>query len=97
MGYRIDYGQSLTKQIIIDSDKMGQKKHHGKWIALWCILLSVVLLGKCSCLDFLIPGDKEITKHAFTTMIEDVQEGEDIKDAVTAFCVEILNGAKVRG
>ena len=95
MGYRIDYGKTLTKQIIMDSNPAKQKRHLGKWIVVWCVLLSLALLGKCGCLDFLIPGDKEITKHAYATMIEDVREGKEIRNAVTAFCAEILNGAKI--
>lgn len=95
MGYRIQYGQTVVKESIYETTPKKKSAIPIKWIAAGCILLVLTLLGRSGRLDFLIPGDKEITKQAFSSMIDEVREGEDIKTAITAFCVEILNGAEI--
>lgn len=40
--------------------------------------------------EFLIPGDAEQFREAASTMINKIQTGTSVKDAVTAFCVEIV-------
>lgn len=92
MSYHIQYGKT-TKKERIALMRNSSKPAVIKGTVIGCVLLAVVLLGRTGCLDFLIPGDKAVTKQAFHTMLEDVQEGEDIKTAITAFCVEILEGA----
>lgn len=95
MGYRIQYGQTIIKVPLCETSCKRKATIPMKWIAAGCILLALMLLGRAGCLDFLIPGDTEITKHAFSSMVEEVREGEDVKTAITAFCVEILNGAEI--
>ena len=43
---------------------------------------------------FLLPGDPVQTRQAVAGLVDDLKFGSDVKDAVTAFCLEILNGAK---
>lgn len=95
MGYRIQYGQTVIKESLYETTLKKKPTAPIKWIAAGCILLALTLLGRTGGLDFLIPGNKEITKQAFSSMVDEVRDGEDIKTAITAFCVEILNGAKI--
>ena len=44
---------------------------------------------------FLIPGDPEITKSAAVVLMDDLSDGVNVNDAVTAFCRSILDGAGV--
>lgn len=39
---------------------------------------------------YLIPGNPEVTISAFSTMVEQVDEGAPIKDAFFTFCQEII-------
>ena len=41
-------------------------------------------------IQIFFPGDHEVTKVAATQMIEDIREGKPVREAVTAFCQEIL-------
>ena len=41
-----------------------------------------------------MPGDGQITETAFNLMITDIKEGKGFGDAVTTFCLEILEHAK---
>lgn len=95
MGYRLEYGATVVKIPTQESTFNRKNARSVKWIAAGCILLSLTILGKIGCLDFLIPGDKEVTKQAFSAMVDNVREGEDVKTAVTAFCMEILNRAEI--
>ena len=95
MGYRLEYGSTIVKKPVHESAFTQKGAGPFKWIAVGCILLSLTILGKTGCLDFLIPGDKEVTKQAFSAIVADVRDGEDVKTAITAFCMEILNGAEI--
>lgn len=92
MGYRIDYGQPFDPKY-----PMPSRHSRLPWMVCAALLLFTLLTnlywpeGRAALLDILIPGDPEITAAAFSGMLEDVQAGEDITNAVTAFCREILD------
>ena len=93
MGYRILYDNERM-QINCDNSK-----HFGNRIIsvmLICLLLlgSLKLIGWDILKHYLLPGDPDITETAFNSMIENIRTGESVKDAVTAFCVEIIENAK---
>lgn len=91
MGYQIQYGQTMVKRKVIDHETDVNKPPLVKWIIISMVILVAVFLGNSGYLDFIIPGDKDITTAAFSAMIKDVQEGESINEAITAFCLEILD------
>lgn len=92
MGYRIQYGK-VTKKEREAVMRVSKRTAILKRTAVGCLVIAMVLLGKFGFLDFIIPGDREVTKQAFQTMLEEVQEGQSVKTAFTAFCGEILDGA----
>ncbi len=72
------------------------------WVmALACFLLFLVLTNHFwpqranNLRHLLIPGDPEVTTQAFETMIHSLCAGEEISEAVTAFCREILEHAQL--
>lgn len=95
MGYRIQYSQTLIREPLYEPISKKKSAAPFRWIAAGCILLALTLLGRVGCLDFLIPGDKTVTKQAFSSMVNEVREGEDLKTAITTFCMEILNSAEI--
>lgn len=45
--------------------------------------------------DYLLPGDPAVTAAALENFAQDLKEGESVKDAITAFCRQIMDyGAK---
>ena len=96
MAYYIQYGKITTKERIARLRSSQTFKLYN-WIFVGILAVTISLLGRLGALDFLIPGDREITKAAFQTMVEDVREGERVSDALTAFCEEILAGADYKG
>lgn len=96
MGYRIRYGETIKKEFISES-----RWGFGfviKWIAVMiicCVITFVLTYYKEAVIDFILPGDKVVTKAAFLTFAEDLRNGNSIKDTITAFCQEIVTNAKL--
>lgn len=90
MSYSIQYGSTSFKTRLkrIRGTKKIRKVQW--WIAI-CVVIFSLILGRMGLLDFLIPGDNDATKNAFSDMVSDVRNGESVKSAVTAFCNEILS------
>lgn len=58
-----------------------------------CIVCSILLLRRYGIPDILIPGDPEVTTTAARNMVENLQQGSGVNEAVSVFCKEILRGA----
>lgn len=95
MAYQIQYGKSTMKERIGKLRTIKNIEIY-KWAIIGTAVLTIFLLGHFGALDFLIPGDRDVTKEAFNTMVEDVREGERVSEAITAFCEEIFAGAEYK-
>lgn len=93
MAYQIQYGKPSVKErlAIIQNSK---KIKIITWAIVGVIILSLGLMGRLGLFDFMIPGDREVTKSAFRAMLDDVKQGESVKSAIAAFCEEILVSAE---
>ena len=92
MSYRIVYGP--------EKEMCATRKHRQPWIALGILavmFLGVQLAGFGEVLRrWLMPGDAEITEAALETLAENLQQGVNLRQAVTAFCKEILIGGGIQ-
>lgn len=89
MSYRVEYNPEKNKIYPITATKKT------KWLHI--VLTTMVALFILQKLDInqkgkylLLPGDPEITSSAFSAMVENIRGGDRIGDAVTAFCLEII-------
>lgn len=90
MAYRIDYGQP--------SGAKGMPRRRGQLGDTICVALAVFLLlthffwpaGRDALAQLLLPGDRESTGRAFSTLVEELQQGQSVGAAVSAFCRELL-------
>lgn len=95
MGYKIEYSPEHKKKYPTDS-MLRRGRKYGIIIAVAGLLLCVsVSKLRSGFVQMLIPGDDDVTKASFAIMMEKLQEGSPLIDAVTAFCQEILNDGKV--
>ena len=96
MAYMVEYGETITRKVFALSNK--GKKRKGLWII---VLLCITILGytalcyKDALLMHLLPGDAAVTASALNTLVNDVKAGHNLADAVTAFCLEIVQNAAV--
>ena len=93
MGYRILYDNDNMQIAAIATKKSGTRI-----IAVLLILTLMVgglkLIGWDRLKYYLLPGDPDVTQAAFCSMMENIKTGATVKDAVTAFCVEIIENAR---
>lgn len=90
MSYSIEYDPEKNKLY----PQKSERKH--KWLIIALVaMISLFFLQKIDSKhvlkSFLIPGDPEITSAAFSSMVEDIREGDTVANAVTAFCLEIID------
>lgn len=65
----------------------------GQWFLVLCVLAAVLLARQYGVPDFLIPGDPTVTREAASLMMDSLQSGSSLNEAVTVFCKEVLHGA----
>lgn len=96
MGYHIQYGKTIVRTAILSPSI--DKKKRPIWIL---ILLVITVLGytiqsnRDILRDYILPGDPEITAAAFGSLVDGIRQGENFGDAVTAFCLEIIENANI--
>lgn len=59
-----------------------------------CILL-LAAGGLCVYNDFMYPDDANITAAALESMAQSIKVGTPLKDAIVAFCQEVLDHANI--
>ena len=96
MGYQIRYGATMVKEYVKDRRKFRLSRVNARVI----IVGLVVLLGVIFCLqenvqNFLLPGNSQVTRAAISGLVSDLKSGISLSDCVEAFCVEIVDGAKL--
>lgn len=67
-------------------------------LALFLLLISISMrllwpTGTQLLSNYLLPIDPSQTEVAFLSMVEDLRQGESVQNALTAFCIDILDEA----
>lgn len=88
MSYSIDYNPELHKNYPMKRKKMILKPL-GITI---CLLSAVYMIYSFGLINFLIPGDPDVTVSAFSEMVDGVQNGQPVSDAVYMFCKCVIAG-----
>ena len=97
MGYKINYNNSALsmKQIVEVEHEQGNRGF--AFLLCMIIICALVFTAKATDFDFyrLLPGDKDVTKSAVTSFLNNISDGLGFEDAITAFCTEILDGVQL--
>lgn len=90
MGYAIQYDTAATKKYPMKRRNISLK---GKKVclAVVSIILIAVLLQFSAVRRFLLPGDPVVTERAITKMVDELQAGDGLQEAITTFCREVIN------
>lgn len=91
MGYKIQYGPELKTEI----KSRAFWKKHWKAAALLTTTAAALILVSLGEWDLFLPGDADVTHRALTELTENIRGGESFSDAITAFCLEIIEGAEL--
>ena len=88
VSYQINYDPSRRRKFY-----PAKRKKIPRWILAVAGIALAVIIFHNELKNILIPGDPQITSAAFSGLTEDLQAGESFKNAVAAFCREIIDGA----
>lgn len=91
MAYKIQYSPENKRRY--PGVKRKSSVRIGKWLFALCVLTAVLLVRQYGVPDFLIPGDPAVTREAASLMMDSLQRGSSLNEAVTVFCKEVLHGA----
>ncbi len=95
MAYQIQYDPALKKKYPKTAKQRATKQQifTAATLLVMILLLATNPTTKAAIRYFLIPGDPGITSAAFDGLLQDIKDGENWGDAVTAFCEEIIENA----
>ncbi len=89
MSYSVEYNPEFHKQypICLKKNKVSLK------IIFALLLLCIVIYGVKSgrVIEYLIPGDNEVTVSAFSDMVKTVRQGGSVSESIQTFCKEIIS------
>ena len=68
-----------------------QRKIPVKWVlsATFLLIAGYIILNG-NVLDYILPGDPEVTVAAFSQMVEQVKTGQTVREALVAFVEQII-------
>ena len=88
MSYQINYDPSRKRKFYT-----GKTRKVPNWLLVAVGVAAAACIFNKELKFLLIPGDPQVTSAAFSGLTEDLKAGGSLKDAVTAFCREIIDGA----
>jgi len=94
MGYRIEYERTGNIRRYSFTER---RSRMWPYVLGAAVMMAVCLYGFAGDLlaRFLLPGDPEITGQALDTMVEGLNSGQSLTEAITAFCQEIVANANI--
>ncbi len=96
MSYCIHYGDQMTIE-----KRCSQRIRRKKKFIIIIVCALAILSGICfrdviydRFCDVVFPGDSFVTHQALIDMTKNICDGQSLKKAVTAFCMEIIQSAE---
>lgn len=93
MSYTVEYNPELRKSYPMKSKKNG-KIPLKPVVAALGIIVSLYVLNTLGVLRLLLPGDPAVTTGAFSSMVEDVRDGQRVSDAIFSFFQYVIKGGQ---
>lgn len=93
MSYKIQY--SPETGYLYPQVRKQRTIHMKSWILPATAIVLALWLHFYGVPDFFIPGDPDVTKAATSVLVNEIQSGIAVNDAVTTFCKTILDGAEI--
>ena len=93
LGYRIEYDGGIGKYEV---RKYSPYKRPALLAAAVCLFFLLTFCfwpeGADYIREALIPGENAVTATAFENLTQRLRQGENLQDAVTAFCSDVIHG-----
>ena len=95
MAYRVDYSKEGIQEVLPERSNNKSKKIWSLGIICLILLMGVLYPQKQMLEKLLIPGDAEVTKHAASELVANLQDGVGLSEAMQVFCEEIIANADI--
>lgn len=96
MAYDIHYGGSIIRREQKKEHKTNNMKPHKKAFVIIVIMIALIFVLQIPAVqDFLIPGNKAVTKAAYYEMMDNLKSGYGFQKSVEAFCREIIDNGQI--
>lgn len=92
MSYKIQY-KSISNKKYFQSNRKRVNKYWPLLSVLIAVLICVSIVQK-PLRSILFPGDPEVTDAATKKMLQSLQEGEGVYEAISAFCLEVIENGQ---
>ncbi len=92
MSYSVQYSPELNKKYPM---KTQNRNNSRKWVAVFVICLSLLLMGRSVVSPSEIGSRFAIQKERVGTMLEQIREGTAVSDAFTTYCLGVLKDAEI--
>ena len=92
MSYCVEYNPEL-KNRYPTSKKPSVKLPVKALLCCGAAIIAVYMIASSGVLQYLIPGDPEVTTEAFSDLLNEIGEGEPVREAFIDFCKEIIFSA----
>lgn len=91
MSYKIVYGPEMKQEKKLRSSVMGLRTKIAAFLLLFAVTVRLAWPeGTAVLREILIPTDLTAAEQAFQSMMEDLRRGENLGDAITVFCRQII-------
>ncbi len=91
MSYRVDYTGGGMRTELSEGKTGGWGWMIGGLVLMLLLLVCFLPQMRAWAVEALLPGDPEVTLSALDTMLTELKAGVELRDAVTAFCQEIVS------
>ena len=93
LGYRILYADG-GKKIKLPNKAISVNRRLLKWVVFSIVIILLVAISQSRAVrHFLLPGNGAVTEAALGDLVESLKDGEQVGEAVTAFCKHIIENA----
>lgn len=88
MSYYVEYNPESKRKYPIK--RSYKRKFPKKVVGILIICVCIYAMIQCGFHRYLLPGDPDVTVAALSTLVQQMGEGEPVKDAILTFCEEVI-------
>lgn len=92
MAYKIQYDAPVINKYVVTKKKQWYK--HGRLLIVLIAVLICISIVRKPVRSVLFPGDSDVTRDAAKKMLQSLQEGEGFYEAISAFCLEVIENGQ---
>ena len=94
MSYNIQYNSDMNKKY--PKNRLRKQLPIKKIVIVSAICVVAYIFTHNGWYKFLLPGDPDVTASALSSLVDNVSDGVSVKNAVYAFCEDIITASNIQ-